>query len=334
MSKLMPKFQGNPFGPTAGPFGGFGVPLPEQEIENGLNLDPKAPKEKVKVGGGSGFIVTNDGLILTNKHVVFDADAEYTVVMNDGQEYIGKVISRDPITDVAVLKIDAKKLPIASLGDSDDIEIGQSAIAIGNALGMFSNTVSKGIISGLGRKISAALGDAGELEHLRNVIQTDVAINQGNSGGPLLNLDGEVVGINTAIIYGAQNIGFSIPINAAKRDLHDIQKSGRIMRPYLGLRYITINKDLQEKYKLPVNYGALVIKDHIPGSEAVIKGSPAHKAGLRENDILLAINDQDINEKHDIADFIEDSNIGDEIKLTFMRNSKKMKAETTLQERK
>lgn len=334
MSKLMPRFQDNPFHPTGGPFGEFGSSLPEEEIENSLNLDPKAPKEKVKVGGGSGFIVGKDGLVLTNKHVVFDADAEYTIVTNEGKEYLGHVVSRDPITDVAVLKIEAKGLPVVTLGNSDHIKIGQTAIAIGNALGMFSNSVSKGIISGLGRKISAALGQEGEMEHLRNVIQTDVAINQGNSGGPLINLDGEVVGINTAIIYGAQNIGFSIPINAAKRDLDDILSSGRIIRPYLGLRYVTINKELQSKYKLAVDYGALVIKDHIPGSEAVIKGSPAHKAGIKENDIILTINDEKISEDYDIADFIENSKVGDTVQLTYIRNDKKLKAETILQERK
>src|SRR3989338_2373822 len=159
-------------------------------------------KEKIKVGGGSGFIVHPDGLILTNKHVVFDTDAEYTVVANDGKEYQAKVLARDPITDIAVVKVDAQGLPTVQLGNSKKLELGQTVIAIGNALGMFQNSVSKGIISGLSRSISAALGTDGEMEHLRGVLQTDVAINQGNSGGPLINLDGEAIGINTAIIYG------------------------------------------------------------------------------------------------------------------------------------
>ncbi|MEX2053229.1 MAG: trypsin-like peptidase domain-containing protein, partial [Candidatus Paceibacterota bacterium] len=204
ISKFMPKMKRMPFMPFFGPFG-FGVPMPDEP--ESMHPDIHAKGEKVKVGGGSGFIVHPDGLVLTNKHVVFDPDAEYTVITSDEKEYAGKVISRDPINDVAVLKIDAKGLPSVALGNSDKIELGQTVIAIGNALGLFTNSVSKGIVSGLGRKISASMGQGGEIENLRDVIQTDVAINQGNSGGPLISLDGEVVGINTAIIYGAQNIG-------------------------------------------------------------------------------------------------------------------------------
>ncbi|MEK7138369.1 MAG: trypsin-like peptidase domain-containing protein [Patescibacteria group bacterium] len=193
------------------------------------------PDEKVKIGGGSGFVVESDGWILTNKHVVFDTDAEYTVVTNDGKEYPGKVLARDPLSDIAVVKIEVKDLPVVQLGDSSKLELGQTVIAIGNALGMFRNSVSKGIISGMSRTISAALGTDGEMEHLSGVLQTDVAINQGNSGGPLINLDGEAVGLNTAIIFGAQNIGFAIPINWAKQDLEDIRKFGRIIKPFLGI---------------------------------------------------------------------------------------------------
>ena len=199
--------------------------------------------EKVKVGGGSGFIVHPDGLVLTNKHVVFDPDAEYTVITTDLKEYSGKVVSRDPINDIAVVKISAKGLPSVVLGNSLKLEPGQTVLAIGNALGLFSNTVSKGIISGLSRKISASLGTDRQMEHLRGVLQTDVAINQGNSGGPLINTDGEVIGINTAIIFGAQNIGFALPINWAKKDMEDILKHGKIERPYLGLRYMMLNKN-------------------------------------------------------------------------------------------
>src|SRR3989344_5780034 len=172
-------------------------------------------KEKTTVGGGSGFIVHPDGMILTNKHVVFDTDAEYTVITTEGKEYSGRVVARDPITDIAVVKIEATGLPAVQLGNSKKIELGQTVLAIGNALGMFRNSVSRGIISGMSRSISAALGSGGEMEYLRGMMQTDVAINQGNSGGPLINMDGEAIGINTAIIYGAQNIGFAIPINWA-----------------------------------------------------------------------------------------------------------------------
>ncbi len=336
ISKLMPKMRKIPLGQFFGPFG-FplpplgGMPPTDDMPEPGV---PHGQGEKIKVGGGSGFIVHPDGLILTNKHVVFDPDAEYTVVTTDEKEYIGRVISRDPVNDIAVLKIDAKGLPTIRLGNANKIELGQTVIAIGNALGLFTNTVSKGIISGVDRKISASLGQGGEIENLRNVIQTDVAINQGNSGGPLINLDGEVVGINTAIIYGAQNIGFALPINWAKSDLEDIIKHGRIIRPYMGVRCLMLNKILQERYDLPVDYGALVVKDHIPGTYAVIPDSPAHKAGVKENDIILTINGEKLTEKNELVDVVQNFKVGDELEMTFMRGSKTMKARTVLEERK
>ena len=332
ISKMMPTVKQLPFNPFFGPFG-FGLPdqsLPNQPmdgIENG-------PKEKIKVGGGSGFIVHPDGLVLTNKHVVFDPDAEYTIITADEKEYPGRVISRDPINDVAVLKIQVKGLPTARLGNSNRIELGQTVVAIGNALGMFTNTVSKGIISGLGRKISASLGQGGEIENLRNVIQTDVAINQGNSGGPLVNLEGEVIGINTAIIYGAQNIGFALPVNWAKADLEDIIKYGRIIRPYIGLRYIMLNAELQKKYTLPVDYGALVIKDHVPGTEAVVAGSPAHKAGIKENDIVLEMNGHKLTDKHELADVVQTLKVGDPCEMMVMRGKETIQVKTVLEERK
>lgn len=290
--------------------------------------------EMVKVGGGSGFVVHPDGLVLTNKHVVFDADAEYTVITTDLKEYSGKVISRDPINDIAVLKINAKGLPAVRLGNSGKLELGQTVVAIGNALGMFSNTVSKGIISGLSRKISASLGTGGQMEHLRGVLQTDVAINQGNSGGPLINLDGEVVGINTAIIYGAQNIGFSIPINWAKQDLEDIIKHGRIIKPFIGLQYVMLNNDLRNKYALPVDYGALVVRDHIPNSVAVVPESPADKAGVKENDIITALNGEKLTEEKDLQDMIQKCTVGDDIELTVLRKDQTLKLKTKLIERK
>jgi|SRR3989344_4814483 len=291
------------------------------------------PDEKVKVGGGSGFIVQKDGLILTNKHVVFDTDAEYTVMIGEEDEYPAKVLSRDPINDIAVLKIEAKKdLPVIELGDSNKLQLGQTVVAIGNALGLFSNTVSKGIISGMSRSISAALGDGGEMEHLRGVLQTDVAINQGNSGGPLISLDGKAIGINTAIIYGAQNIGFSIPINWAKADLNDILKHGRIVKPYLGLLYVMLNKKMKSMYSLPVDYGALVVRDHRPQSVAIVPDSPADKAGLKENDIVTELNGEKIS--GDLSDMLQKCSAGDHIELTVLRKDKELKLKTTLEERK
>ncbi|MEX2090697.1 MAG: trypsin-like peptidase domain-containing protein [Candidatus Paceibacterota bacterium] len=324
ISKYLPKIKGV-YGMPGLPFGN---PFMFRDIEDEGN------KEKVKVGGGSGFIVHPDGLILTNKHVVFDTDAEYMVLMMDGQEYPAKVLSRDPINDIAVIKINATNMPTVRLGNSSKLELGQTVIAIGNALGLFSNTVSKGIISGLSRSISAALGTGGEMEHLRGVLQTDVAINQGNSGGPLINLNGEAVGINTAIIFGAQNIGFSIPINWAKVDVEDIIKHGRIIKPYIGLNYVMLDKKLQKQYSLPVGNGALVIRDHRPGAEAIIPDSPADKAGLKENDIITELNGEQVLEGMDLRDMLQKYGVGSEIELSVLRKDKNLKLKATLEERK
>lgn len=320
ISKYLPKIKNIYPMPFSNPFL-FG------DVEDGQ-------KEKIKVGGGSGFVVHPDGLILTNKHVVFDTEAEYTVITIDGEEYPAKVISRDPINDIAVLKINAGGLPAVLLGNSAKLELGQTVVAIGNALGLFTNTVSKGIISGLSRSISAALGAGGEMEHLRGVLQTDVAINQGNSGGPLINLDGEAIGINTAIIMGAQNIGFSIPINWAKQDLEDIIKYGRIIKPYLGLLYVMLDKKFKKQYSLPIDYGALVVRDHQPNSVAIAPGSPADKAGIKENDIIVELNGEKLNEGKDLSEMLQKCKVGEEIELTVLRKDKEIKTKTILEERK
>ena len=172
------------------------------------------------------------------------------------------------------------------------------------------------------------------MEHLRGVLQTDVAINQGNSGGPLINLDGEVVGINTAIIYGAQNIGFSIPINWAKQDLEDIIKHGRIIKPFIGLQYVMLNKELQKKYSLPTDFGAMVVRDHTPGSVAIIPDSPAEKAGVKENDVILELNGEKLTEQVDFSDTLQKCKVGENIELSVMRGDKKLKLTATLEERK
>lgn len=333
IAKMVPEVRKIQLSPPIKSMDQIETALPDDALGNHLPVDHHGAPQKVKIGGGSGFIVDASGIILTNKHVVYEADAQYTVLMNDGAEYPARVLTRDPINDVAVLKIEGTNLPTVTLGDSDKIELGQTAIAIGNALGLFSNTVSKGIVSGLGRKISAALGQGGQIENLRHVIQTDVAINQGNSGGPLVNLDGEVIGINTAIIFGAQNIGFALPINWAKIDLEELIKYGRIVRPYIGLRYVTLNPEIKERYGLATDYGALVTMDHIPGSTAVVKGSPADKAGLRENDIVLEINGMQLSEKHELADVVESSQVGDKLMLFVLRGDEKITLPVTLEER-
>src|SRR3989344_2507492 len=229
------------------PFMPFGHPhlnIPEEEIDaHGM----------IKIGGGSGFIVNPNGIILTNKHVVVDPHAEYTVMMHDDRKFKAQVLARDPVDDVAILKIEGKNLPTVKLGESTGLELGEEVLAIGNALGLFKNTVSLGIISGLSRSIRATTAPMVAPQELRGLIQTDAAINPGNSGGPLVNLNGEAIGINAAIVFGAQNLGFAIPVNYAKRDLADVQKFGRIKRPLLGLRYMNINEDVQARMKLPVN---------------------------------------------------------------------------------
>ena len=292
--------------------------------------------QKVKIGGGSGFVAHPDGLILTNKHVVFDTDAEYSVVLNDGSEHPAKVLSRDPINDIAVLKIDAKGLPALELASSKDIELGQTVIAIGNALGLFSNTVSRGIVSGLARSISASLGGSPDalMENLRGVIQTDVAINQGHSGGPLIDLDGRVVGINTAVIFGAQNIGFAIPIDWAKSDLKDIIEHGRIIKPFLGLTYVMLTPEIAKRYSLPRDHGAMVIRDRRPGAEAVLAGSPAHKAGLKEHDIVTKLDGKELAAGADLMDLLQKYKVGESVKLTFLRRDHEHDCEVTLEERK
>lgn len=306
----------------------FMFPVPPQ-----LHHDtPK--KKKIKVGGGSGFIVTSDGVILTNRHVVMDDQAEYTVLTSDGKKYPAKILARDPINDVAILKIEGKNLPVVEIGDSSNLQLGQTVIAIGTALGEFQNTVSTGVVSGLSRYISAQTGFSGHVEELRGLIQTDAAINPGNSGGPLLDIEGEVIGINTAIVFGAQNIGFTIPINNAKKDLADLGKYGRIVKPFLGIRYLIINKELQERNKLPVDYGAIILREQSPETFAIVPGSPAEKAGLKEKDIVLTFNGKKIDEKSTILDQIQNCKVGEKIKLEILRNKKKMDVEITLIERK
>lgn len=277
-------------------------------------------KEKKEIGGGTGFVVDKSGLIITNKHVVIDTEAEYTVLTNEGKKYPAKVVARDPFSDLAILKVNKSNLPSLELGDSSNLKLGQTVIAIGNALGEFRNTVSKGIISGLSRSITA--GGLGFTEQLSGVIQTDAAINQGNSGGPLLNLGGQVIGISTAIAQGAQNIGFAIPINEARNIIESVKKYGKIIRPWLGVRYVLINEAIARANNLPVKYGALIIKGQGLTELAVVPGSPADKVGLVENDIILEFDKQKIDENHPLAKVIAKYRPGDEIGLKILSKGK------------
>lgn len=284
-------------------------------------------------GRGSGFIITSDGLILTNKHVVEDEQADYTVISADGKEYPAKVLARHPTLDLAVVKIEATSLPVVKIGDSDKEQVGEWVIAIGNALGEFQNTVTVGVISAKDR----VLKDSSDrpIPELTGLLQTDAAINQGNSGGPLLNLAGQVVGINTATASKgvAEGIGFAIPINAGNSAIESVKKSGRIIVPYLGVRYFQNNKEVAKKNNLAVDYGAIVRRDE-PDTLAVVPGSPADKAGLQENDIILEINGDRVDENHSLATLLLKYNVGDKVKVKYLRADKENTVEVVLEERK
>lgn len=285
------------------------------------------------IEGGTGFIVSEDGLVLTNKHVVLDQEADYTVFTNDGRKFPAKILAIDPVEDLAVLKIEQENdtlFPVLKLGNSDNLEIGQAVIAIGNALAEFRNTVSTGVISGLGRRITASGG--GFVETLEDVIQTDAAINKGNSGGPLLNLKGEVIGINTAMAIDAQNIGFAIPINKAKRDIEQVKTMGKIIYPFLGIRYILINEKVKQEYNLSKDYGVLIV-DRESGKSAIWPDSPAEKAGLKAGDILLEFNDEKITFENSLAKVIMRYNPGDEVVLKILRGEEELTVDVVLDER-
>ncbi len=289
--------------------------------------------EKKEVSSGSGFIVDSRGFIVTNKHVVSDSEAEYTVLTNDEKKYKASIIAVDPGEDLAVLKIEADNLIPLKLGDSSKIEIGETVIAIGNALGEFKNTVSVGVVSGLYRTIEAS-DFSGNTQILNDVIQTDAAINRGNSGGPLLNLKGEVIGVNVAMVSGAQNIGFAIPINKIKNSLNQAIETGEIKIPFLGIRYVLVNSQIKEEKNLKYDYGALIVKGEGKNDYAIEPGSPAEKANLKEGDIILEIDGKKINEKNNLANLIRDYKVGDVVTLKVARGDEVFEVKVTLIERK
>jgi serine protease Do len=314
----------NPFGDFFGDdfFSPFSFRLPKYR-EKGT--------EKKEIGGGSGFIVSSDGLIITNRHVVDNKDVEYTVFTNDGQKHIAKVIALDPINDIAVIKINKTDLPFLEFADSEQIEVGQSVIAIGNALGEFRNTVSVGVISGLARSVRAGNG-FGQSEQLEGVIQTDAAINRGNSGGPLLNLSGQVIGVNVAMAVGSENIGFALPSNLVKTVVNSVKESGKIVRPFLGVRYIMINEEIKEKNKLQVDYGALIVRGETREELAVMPGSAADKADIEEGDIILEVDGLKVGDGRSLALIIASKQVGDEIELKILRKGEEIMIKAKLQE--
>lgn len=303
----------------------FGLPFYGRSQDQGEST-------RQTVGYGSGFFVSQDGYIVTNKHVVSDTKAEYTVITSDGKELPATVLALDPINDVAVIKANGDGFPALPLGDSDQIRVGQTVIAIGNPLGEFANSVSRGIISGLKRELTAGTS-YGQEEVLRDIIQTDAAINPGNSGGPLLNLDGSVIGINVAVAQGAENIGFAIPVNQIKRSVDEVKRTGRIAVPYIGVRYVLLNEDIAAEAGLPYSYGALIQRGENLTDFAVIPGSPADKAGLVENDIILEIDGQKVDEKHSLAVLIASHQVGDSVKFRIAHKGDEKDITIRLEER-
>ncbi|MBI2637029.1 MAG: trypsin-like peptidase domain-containing protein [Parcubacteria group bacterium] len=290
------------------------------------------PSGKQEVGGGTGFIITTDGLIVTNRHVVDQAEAEYTVITNDGTQYEAEVLARDTVNDVAILKIQADNLPVLDLGDSESVKIGQTVIAIGNSLGEFSNTVTKGVVSGINRRVVAG-NSRGSSEVIEEAIQTDAAINPGNSGGPLLDLFGKVIGVNTAVSQEGQLIGFAIPINEVKSAIASVREFGRIVRPFLGVRYVIISPEFAEANNIAgVDHGALIVRGDSRTDLAVIPGSPADKAGLVENDIILEVNGEKVTQERGLAKILSRYKPSDTVTLKVFRKSEEIEVSATLVE--
>ncbi len=338
VSILIEKPASQATGNVQSPFNFFNIPglelVPEQN-----ELVPESDFEEVEeeevfvqVGGGTGFVVNEKGLILTNKHVISDKEARYSIVTSTGETYEAEILGLDPVNDLAVIKtVEEVNLPYLELGDSDAIQIGQTVLAIGNSLGEFDNTVTRGVISGVNRRVVASTNQGGS-ETLESVIQTDAAINPGNSGGPLLNLAGQVIGVNTAVSQSGQLIGFAIPINDAVRLVESIEKHGRVIRPYIGVRYIMLDEKIAKVNNLSVDHGALLRRGDSPEDLAVIPGGPADIAGLEENDIILEAGGQEINEQNSLVRTLSKYAPGDKVELKVFKNGEEVTLTITLGE--
>lgn len=269
--------------------------------------------EKTRVsGGGSGFFVSSTGLIMTNRHVIDRANATFVVITADGTRYPATIVDRDPVYDLAVLKVQGSGFVALPFGDSGKLELGQSVVAIGFALGEFKNSISVGVISGLSRSITASGG--GSVEFLDKVIQTDAAINPGNSGGPLLNLRGEVIGVNVAMASGSQSIGFAVPAKSAGEVVASIKRNGSIVRPFVGIRYQLLSPAIKRAYGITATAGIVVVPGP-DGSPAVQPGSPAANAGIVEGDVIVSVNGTVLDENHDFASIIRSKAVGSTISL-------------------
>lgn len=292
--------------PFAGFFGFNRTPI-EQEIQ------------EIQRDIGTGFVVDSNGLIVTNKHVVSEATAEYKIIDKNDKEYVVTNIYRDPSTDLAILKVEGAELPPLDLGDSSKIRVGEAVIAIGTALGEFRHTVTTGVISGLGRGITAFGGMAG-MEELENVIQTDAAINPGNSGGPLLNAKGEVIGVNVAVSANAQNVGFALPINVVKESIQNFNQTGQFDRPFFGVRYRLISQEAALANEVP--QGAYI--------QEVIAESTAAEAGLEAGDILTKVDGQQLKEDLNLAQIINKKKVGETMQIAYWRDGEIIEKTVTL----
>lgn len=285
-------------------------------------FDPFSAPQNQNSTIGTGFVVSDKGIIVTNKHVVSDTGLKYNVVTTDGKKFAVTKIYRDPVLDLAVVQIGGSGLKPLEMGDSSKLKVGQTVIAIGNALGRFTNTVTTGVVSGLGRRVVAGDPYAGSAENLDDLIQTDAAINPGNSGGPLLNSAGQVIGMNVATTEGAQNIGFAVPINSIKKIADEFINKGSVTRPFLGISYKFISKDVALLNDVP--QGAYI--------QQIVPGSSAEKAGLANGDIVTKIDNQPVGDESKISGVIAGKQIGDKITLNVWRNGKEIQLNATLQE--
>ena len=286
---------------------------------------------------GTGFIISSDGTIITNRHVVPAVTSSVSVTLADGTRYNNvQILGRTSLSsslDVAFLKIsnlNGKKLSPLTLGDSSKVQVGDRVVAIGNALGQFQNTVTSGIISGFGRDVTAGDQTGASSENLTDLFQTDAAINEGNSGGPLVNINGEVIGINTAIAGDAQNIGFAIPINDVKGLISSVLGEGKLEQPYLGIHYVSLTDDLAYQYNLNVKRGAYIVPVASGEEPSIVPGSPAEKAGLKEKDIITKINNIMIDDKTSLTATLSRFKVGDKVNLTVVRGSKTITLLATL----
>lgn len=282
---------------------------------------------------GTGIILNSDGVIMTNRHVVDTGTTSITITLSDGTELPAEVVGRDTLNDIAFIKVTDKKdktLTPAKLGDSSKVRVGDKVVAIGNARGQFQNTVTSGIISGIGREIEAGDETGSSTETLTNLLQTDAAINSGNSGGPLVNLSGEVIGLNVARGSDSDNLGFAIPINDTKSLVTSVLQKGKIERPYLGVRYVSLNDDYAYEYNLDTKRGAYIVPA-LGGDSSIIEGSPADKAGLKEKDIITKVDGDAVNENNSLTALLGKHAVGDKVELTIVRNRKEQKITVTLE---